>query len=109
MTQLDIEIEALRKRVAELEAALATSNANCDRMSSLAIDNAKDTLTLRAEVDRLRAALQPFAEYGTPGSFHNLPPDTNVSIVVEPHVVWLEDALRVSEFLAARAAMERKA
>jgi hypothetical protein len=45
-----------------LEAALKLSNANCDRMSSLAIDNARDMLALRAEIDRLTEALTPSAD-----------------------------------------------
>lgn len=47
--------------ITTLRAALATSNANCDRMSSLAIDNAKDMLALRADNARLREALEEYA------------------------------------------------
>ena len=34
--------------IERLRAELETANANCDRMAALAIDNAKDTLRLRA-------------------------------------------------------------
>lgn len=43
----------LRVEIMRLRAALDTANANCDRMASLAIDNAKDTERLRAALERM--------------------------------------------------------
>lgn len=59
----------------------------------------------RLEIERLRAALRPFAEYGRK-QFHDLPVETPVSVVVEPHVVWLENALTVGDFETAKTAFE---
>lgn len=68
----------LMVEIKRLRAALDTANVNCDRMASLAIDNAKDTERLRAAakgvcwfdwsdndddaveaIEKLRAALTP--------------------------------------------------
>ena len=44
--------------IERLHAALETANANCDRMASLAIDNAKDTARLRAALERAAKELE---------------------------------------------------
>ena len=72
-------------------------------------DDSKEELKdCYARIERLEAALRPFAQYGTPGSFMSLDVETPVSIVVEPHVVWLEDALKIVDFHEARAALEER-
>jgi hypothetical protein len=58
------EITRHLARVAELEGALQGSNANCDRMASLAIDNARDILRLTARVEELEGALKEIYKRG---------------------------------------------
>jgi len=65
-----------------------------------------DRIQLVKGNERLRAALEPFAKYGTTASFLGLDVETPVSLVVEPHIVWLEDALKVWDFHAALAAIK---
>lgn len=59
---------------------------------------------MQEENERLRAALEPFAQWS--GQFQGLASDIRVSLVVEPHIVWLEEALPIYAFDNARAALK---
>lgn len=59
-----------------------------------------------AEIMALRAALKPFAGYGAAEVWHYIDVETPVSLVVEPHIVWLTEALKVWDFYQARAALQ---
>lgn len=110
MSESDI-VEKLRAPLGVMQCEVSHGPApenKLERRWLLALEAAAEITALRAEVARLREALKLFAQYGTTASFHGLDVETPVSLVVEPHIVWLEDTLKVWDFYAARAALEDK-